>query len=110
MEPARRKQLAHLNHAKENLLGWATANDVPLARVEFVVPFTKTSVWLFYDTNANVERCAATGTTTNVQAKFLSILSDNGYPANWLEDTSFQVDSHENVERNFQGSYFYRLR
>lgn len=42
--------------------------------------------------------------------KFLAILAENGYPADWLADTSFEVDSHENVERNFDGSYFYRLR
>lgn len=114
MEPARRRQLAHLNDARQDLLAWATANDIPLVRVEFVVPFVDTdfgaSVWLFYDTDASVACYADIGTITNVQDKFLLILSDNGYPADWLADTSFEVDSHQNVERNFEGSYFHRLR
>jgi hypothetical protein len=114
MKTARRKQFAHLDDAGKDLLAWATTNAIPLVRVEFVLPFVPTdfgaSVWLFYDTDVNVARCADAGVTTNVQEKFLSILSDNGYPDDWLADTSFQVDSHENVERNFEGNYFYRLR
>jgi hypothetical protein len=87
------------------LLAWATANGIPLVRVEYVVPFIETefgtNVWLFYDTDASVASCADAGTTANVQEKFLATLADNGYPADWLADTSFDVDSHENVQRNF---------
>ncbi|MBE1491864.1 hypothetical protein [Plantactinospora soyae] len=114
MDAARRRQFAHLGDAKKELLAWTTANAIPLVRVEFVVPFVETdfdaSVWLFYDTDASAELCARTGVTADVEQKFMSILSDDGYPAGWLAETSFQVDSHENVERNFEGSYFYRLR
>jgi hypothetical protein len=113
VDAARKKQFAHIDAARIGLLAWARANDVPLVRVEFVVPFVDTdfsiSVWLFYDTDLNLTR-AANGTTANVQREFLSILSSAGYPADWLVCTSFFVDSHENVERNFEGSYFYRLR
>jgi hypothetical protein len=45
-----------------------------------------------------------------VQQEFLSILGAGGYPAAWLPDVAFDIDSHENVERNYDGSYFYRLR
>lgn len=114
MEPAGRKQFAYLNDARQELLAWATGNGIPLVRLEYVVSFVETdfgtNVWLFYDTDASVASCAAAGMTANVQTKFLAILADNGYPADWLADTSFEVDSHENVERNFEGSYFYRLR
>jgi hypothetical protein len=112
--PGRRRQFAHLNDAKQDLLAWAAANDVPLVRVEFVVPFVGgdfgAKVWLFYDTDENVASCAATGTTADVQERLLWILSGNGYPADWLAHISFVVDSHENVVLNFGGSYFYRLR
>jgi hypothetical protein len=114
MDPARRKQFRHLGEARDRLLVWAGNNDVPLVRVEFVVPFVESdfdvAVWLFYDSAANVARCAASGTTDEAEHQLLSILADDGYPADWLAGTSFYVDSHENVERNFEGSYFYRLR
>ncbi len=114
VDAARKQQFAHIDAAKTNLLGWAQANDVPLVHVEFVVPFVETDfslgVWLFYATDANINRAAADGTTTNVQQEFQSILSATGYPNDWLTRVSFYVDSHENVERNYQGSYFYRLR
>jgi hypothetical protein len=114
VEPARRTQFKHLSTAQRDLFAWAAANDVPLVRVEFVVPFVPTdfdaTVWLFLDTDANVTRCADTGVTAKFEQQFRSILAGIGYPADWLAGTSFCVDSHENVERNYEGSYFYRLR
>jgi hypothetical protein len=114
VDAARKKQFAHIEAAEIGLLTWARANDVPLVCVEFTVPFVETDfslgVWLFYDTGLNLTRAAADGTTANVQRQFLSILSSAGYPADWLARISFVVDSHENVERNFEGSYFLRLR
>jgi hypothetical protein len=114
VDAERKRQFAHIEAARIALLAWATAHDIPLVRVEFVVPFVHTdfslSVWLFYDTDINLTRTAAEGTTANVQQEFLSILFAAGYPADWLSRTSFFADSHENVERNYEGSYFYRLR
>ena len=113
MEPARRRQLTDLSAAREELLAWARVHAIPLVHVESVVSFGadfSVTIWLFYDTDASVADCAGSGTTADVQERFLRILADNGYPAGWLAETSFMVDSHENVERNFEGSYFYRLR
>lgn len=71
MEPARRRQLTHLSDARQELLAWATANGIPLVRLEFVVLFIDadfgTNVWLFYDTDVSVASCADAGTTANVQ-------------------------------------------
>lgn len=114
MDPARRTQFDHLSTAKHELLSWAVANEAPLVRVEFVVPVDPTdfdaAVWLFFDTDANVARCAANGMTARLEQEFRTILARSGYPGDWLAGTSFYVDSHENVERNYEGSYFYRLR
>jgi hypothetical protein len=114
VDEKRRAQFNHLGTARRELLAWAGAIAVPLVRVEFVVPFVKTDfdadVWLFFDTDANVKRCAETGVTARVEEEFRSILAGNGYPTDWLAGSSFYVDSHENVERNYEGSYFYRLR
>jgi hypothetical protein len=99
VDPARRRQFDHLGTAKRELLAWAVANDVPLVRVEFVVPFVPTgfdaAVWLFFDTDANVARCADNGVTARLEQEFRTILARSGYPADWLAGTSFYVDSHD---------------
>ncbi len=114
MDQARRTQFAHLEDARRGLLEWASASAIPLVRVEFVVPFVatdySTAVWLFYATDADVARSVTAGSITSVDDQFRSLLAAGNYPADWLAAVSFQVDSHENVERNFAGSYFHRLR
>jgi hypothetical protein len=111
---AREKQFEHLTAAKEQLVGWAGANAVPLVHVDFVVPFAETdfsvTVWLFYDTNVSLSRLDGDGGTARVQEEFLSILRADGYPDWWLSDVSFSAESHENIERDFEGSYLHRLR
>jgi hypothetical protein len=114
VDDQRRRQFAYLATDKRSLLAWAEDNGIPLTRVEFTIPFVSTDcsavAWLFYDTDANLAGFADSGTTASVEQQFRSILADSGYPADWLAAVSFAVDSHENVQRNFAGSYFYRLR
>jgi len=67
-------------------------------------------VWFFLKTDADVECCFADGSETIMKNTFLQILGKNDYPFVEFPNVHFQFDSHENVERNYQGSYFYRLR
>jgi hypothetical protein len=112
--PARKKQFAHLAAAKGQLLGWADSSGVPLVRVDFVVPFVETdfdvSVWLFYDTDVDVARLDRDGGSELVREEFLRLFNADGYPAEWLSGVAFFIDSHENVVRQYEGNYFYRLR
>jgi hypothetical protein len=110
----RDKQLELTAQARDHLLVWSSAAGIPLSRVEFVYPFVATdfslSVWLFYDTDVNVARSARDGSTDRLQREFVDRLARVGYDQRWLEQIEFVVDSHENVVRNYDGSYFYRLR
>ncbi len=114
MAAARERQLTQAETAKAQLLEWAESAGVPLVHIEFVFPFAKTdfglSVWLFLDSDASVARLQADGTIERLRQEFLSRLSATDYPADWLPDIAFVVDSHENVVRNYEGSYLYRLR
>jgi hypothetical protein len=114
MSTARQTQLDHLEAAKKRLVEWAGDNGVPLVQVEYVVPFVETdfgaAVWLFYQDDAQVTEFGQNGTTARVQDEFLSLIEKAGYPAGWLPDVSFYVDSRDNIDRNYQGSYIYRLR
>ena len=44
------------------------------------------------------------------QEVFLGALRDVGYPEEHLRLVTFEVDSDERVNREFEGSYFARLR
>ena len=68
------------------------------------------TTWLFYDTDASAAAREADGTTATVRREFLATLRELGYPERWAGDIDFCVDSHENVVRSYEGSYFYRLR
>lgn len=108
------RQYMLITRARRRLFKWAKARHLPLTRVEFVVSFAKTDfspwTWLFYDTDASVAMHAAAGDTAALQERFLTSLQELGYPARWLARVGFVVDSHENVVKNYEDSYFYWLR
>ena len=41
---------------------------------------------------------------------YLKLLKENGYPFEHFPDVVFEIDSDENVRKNYGGSYFNRLR
>lgn len=110
----RERQFAFIELARSEILAWAEARSMPLHQVEFVVPFVETDfsldVWLFYERNAQLADNEENGTSRLLTEKMLDALQGVGYDMNWLSKINFHFDSHENVEKNFEGSYFYRLR
>lgn len=110
----RDEQFRFIETARERLISGAHARGIPLVRVEFLVPFVtddfSLSTWLFYDTDANAAAREADGTTATLQDEFVAALRMLGYPERWAGEIDFRVDSHENVVRSYEGSYFYRLR
>ena len=114
MDEERRRQFAHLATGKTrpSRLGRRQRHSARPCEVRcpFVETDHSTTAWLFYDTDVNAARFANSGLTTRVEQRFRSILASRGYPTDWLAAIAFAVDSHGNVERNFEGSYFYGLR
>ena len=110
----RDEQFRFIEVARERLMNAAQARGIPLVRVEFLVPFVaedfSLSTWLFYDTDASVAAREADGTTGTLQDEFVASLRALGYPDRWASEIDFCIDSHENVVRSYEGSYFYRLR
>jgi hypothetical protein len=110
----RDRQFHVIEDARARILDWSRKREVPLHRVEFVVPFVPSdfslSVWFFYETNAQLARAQTGGGTKELTSAFMSILRTIGYSDQWLPEVQFGFDSHENVEANYEGSYFYRLR
>ncbi|HEY4328550.1 MAG TPA: hypothetical protein VGN88_02350 [Phycisphaerae bacterium] len=111
--PLRRQQFAIIESAKARILSWAHQRRIPLHCVHFIVPFVDTdfslSVWFFYKIDADIPS-EGTKELVEISAAFLEILRSLDYPPEWLTGVNFVFDSHEHVERDYEGNYFYRLR
>lgn len=107
-------QLVFVERLKKLILDWTKQNEIRLHTVHCVVPFVLTdkslSVWLFYDTDKTKSDYEINGTNDLVKNQFLHLMVELNYPTDHLKEVSFYIDSDENVKKNFEGSYFYRLR
>ena len=110
----RKNQFAIIEAAETAILKWSETKGINLYRVEFVVPFVEDSfdlgVWIFYQTDQEVTLYAEDGTSHRVEQQFLNELQALDYPKQFITQVKFRFDSDKNVQRNFEGSYFYRLR
>jgi len=110
----REEQFAMITKAKEEIMNWAGNQKISLFRVEYVVPFVQDdfslTTWFFFKTDQDVVDNAQDGTSDRLSQRFLEILQNMDYPAPNIKQVSFIFDSDENVQKNFEGSYFYRLR
>ena len=93
---------------------WAESQKIRLFRVEYVVPFVKDdfslTTWFFLKTDQDVADNAQDGTSDRLSQQFLVILQTMDYPVSNIKQVSFIFDSDENVQKNYEGNYFYRLR
>jgi len=110
----RHEQFQIIASAKRLIVAWADEATIPLHAVEFVVPFVATdfglSVWFFYKTNTQLGAAQSNTWSEQLQAAFLKALASLGYDSRWLAEVIFVFDSHENVQKEAEGSYFLRMR
>jgi len=82
--------------------------------VEYVATFEKwddgMGVWIFFPTDADLKEYTESGVTQGIEADFRDILKQLKYPFRKFPRVGFVFDSDENVQKNYKGSYFYRLR
>jgi hypothetical protein len=69
-------------------------------------------IWFFFEDDSELATRRMDGTTVAIEALFKDRLeaAKNPYFFSKLPKVVFEFDSHENVQRNYQGSYFLRLR
>lgn len=107
-------QLQYVDKAIAHMMDWAQASDIHLHKIESIIPFVATDksleIWLFFSTDEVKKRYEQDGKTQLVKKTFLQTLQELNYPADYLSQVTFIIDSHENVVENYEGSYFYRLR
>lgn len=66
-------------------------------------------VYFFLHTIAQVE-ALETGQVEVMTTTYLNLLRKYEYPFDKFPNVAFEIDSDENVRKNYCGSYFYRLR
>lgn len=69
-------------------------------------------IWFFFEDDGELTKRRMDGTTVAIESLFMDRLeaAKNPYFFSKLPKVGFEFDSHENVQRNYQGSYFLRLR
>ena len=69
-------------------------------------------IWFFFEDDDELAKCRLDGTTQTIEVLFKDRLelAKDPYSFSMLPTVVFEFDSHENVLRNYQGSYFLRLR
>lgn len=114
MDTQRKTQFEFLERACSLTMNWSKQEAIELHRIEFVVPFVEADfslfVWFFYRLDLHVSAYATDGTSRRLEQYFRRSLEEIGYPLSWRKCVTTDFDSDENVQNNFEGSYFYRLR
>ncbi|EAS19578.1 hypothetical protein BBFL7_00124 [Flavobacteria bacterium BBFL7] len=88
-------------------------NGVLIFRIEHVITWEEwddgMGVYLFTKTNDELKELNKKD-IENLKTEYLSGLKRNDYPFDKFPNVVFDFDSDQNVQENFEGSYFYRLR
>ena len=67
-------------------------------------------VYVFYQRNEQIEAAKKSGLSSKIQQAVIEELENVGRGKRDTLKVDFQFDSHENVEANFEGDYYLRLR
>ena len=114
MSPRQLEHFGKIKHAKEATLQWAKTRAVPLIHIEHVATFEDwdhgIGVWCFFETDSQRQRCEIEGITAELSEFYRQKLHEYHYDFAAFPEIQFHMDSKQNVDANFQGSYFYRLR
>lgn len=102
-----------LKSAKQAFEAWVSSCNISLACIHHIATFEDwskdTCILIFFPTDADLAQHKATGRIQDIEKAYRQFLIDAKYPTKRFP-VSFEFDSHENVVKNFEGSYFFRLR
>ena len=103
-----------ITRARAMLLELEASKGITIHEVQFTATFEKwddgIGVWIFFPTDADLSEHDQRGTTGEIEVDFRNILKQLRYPFRRFPRVGFVFDSDENVQKNYEGSYFYRLR
>lgn len=102
-----------IENADMHILKWCEENEIEITNIMGVGVFeswnNQYASFIFFPTSNDLENNQNNGNTKKIEKEYLSYLSSNNYPHS-IFPVVFIFDSHQNVEENYNGSYFSRLR
>lgn len=103
-----------IDEAKVSIIEWAKDQGALIYRIEYVATFEDwdngIEVYIFFRSDEEKEKLASTDFFSILKQHYLQLLGNLKYPFVKFPNIAFIFDSDENVVRNYEGSYFYRLR
>ena len=100
--------------AREMLLELEASKGIAIHEVHITATFEKwddgIGVWIFFPTDDELNAYGKKGATEAIETDLRNILKQLKYPFRRFPRVNFVFDSDENVQKNYEGSYFYRLR
>jgi hypothetical protein len=102
-----------LKAAEQAFKNWVKSNGISIERVEHVATFEKwdknTEIYIFFTTDLEMKRVRSENEFPEIENQYRQFLLNAKYPFDhW--PVIFVFDSEENVKKNYEGNYFYRLR
>ena len=92
---------------------WCKNNEIPLFKIDHVITWEKwddgIGVYFFLPDVSDVKKLKPEK-TEEMKTIYLGFLKEFGYPFENFPNVTFEIDSDENVRKNYGGSYFNRLR
>ena len=92
---------------------WCSKNRIPLHKIEHVITWEDwddgIGVYFFLQNISDVEELQE-GQAEKMKNIYIEQLRNNNYPFEKFPNVVFEIDSDENVRKNYEGNYFYRLR
>jgi hypothetical protein len=103
-----------IEQAEELTLQWAIGQGIPLYKIDCVVVFEEWSngigVYIFFENEEDRLMAQEKGILKEIENYHSGILREMGYPFNKYPEVNYIFDSDENVRKNYEGNYFFRLR
>ena len=112
------RQWVFMRQLEKKIILWAEQQNCSFHRIDFfphgdgeIVKYAKSlEIYVFYRKNKELTEYQANGIAEKTKDEIKRILAELGYFKEFSEDIRFEFDTHENVKKNYKGSYFYRFR
>lgn len=92
---------------------WCVKNKIPLHGIQHVITWEKwddgIGVYIFLNKINEVDKLKSNA-IDKIKQIYIKLLKEYNYPFDSFPNVTFEIDSDENVRKNYGGSYFNRLR
>lgn len=92
---------------------WCQIKGITIFRIEHIITWEDwddgIGVYIFTKTINELSNLSEND-IENLKSEYLNGLKRNNYPFDKFPKVAFEFDSDENVRKNYEGSYFFRLR